>query len=376
MPTDDAAVLRRLLDVALAAAAERRTERVLRLVLNAARELVGAPYAAVGVPDGADGFSTFLTSGVDAATWKAIGDLPRQHGLLGVLLQETKTVRLTDITDDPRFVGWPAAHPNMQAFLGVPIVAGGDILAELYLAGNAGGPEFTADDQRIVETLAAHAALAIANAQRLERTRELAVAEERTRLARDLHDSVTQTLFGLTLATEAAATVAADEPKVLEQLDRVRALGQAAREEMRSLVETLRPVDLGRDGLESALRHRIDLVQRVHDVPIELAVDGTVELAVSVQRELLYVLNEALANALQHAGACAVTVTLHSTDGLTTAVVADDGRGFDLAATRQVSRRLGLTSMHDRIEALGGTLSIETAPGQGTRVTAEVSGDC
>lgn len=365
-----------MLDVALAAAAERRTERVLRLVLNAARELVGAPFAAVGVPDGSDGFSTFLTSGVDAATWKAIGDLPRQHGLLGVLLQDTTSVRLRDISDDPRFVGWPAAHPNMQAFLGVPIVAGGDILAELYLARVAGGPEFTADDQRIVETLAAHAALAIANAQRLERNRELAVAEERTRLARDLHDSVTQTLFGLTLATEAAATVASGEPKVLEQLDRVRELGLAAREEMRSLVETLRPVDLGRDGLESALRHRIELVQRVHDVPVTLKVEGEVKLSPAGQRELLYVVNEALANALQHADASAITVALRAEDGRVTAAVSDDGRGFDLETTRLASRRLGLTSMGDRIEALDGTLRIDTTPGAGTQVIAEVPNEC
>jgi signal transduction histidine kinase len=376
VPTDDAAVLRRLLDVALAAAAERRTERVLRLVLNAARELVGAPYAAVGVPDGADGFATFLTSGVDSATWKAIGDLPRQHGLLGVLLQETGAVRLSDITADPRFVGWPGAHPQMQAFLGVPIVAGGDILAELYLAGESGGPEFTADDQRLVETLAAHAALAIVNAQRLERTRELAVAEERTRLARDLHDSVTQTLFGLTLATEAAATVASAEPKVLEQLDRVRALGVAAREEMRSLVETLRPVDLGRDGLVTALRHRIELAQRVHELPIGLEVTGSVELPAAVQRELLYVLNEAIANALQHAEAKAIAVTLRSADGWTIATVRDDGRGFDLPATRSASRRLGLTSMRDRVEALGGRLRIDTAPQAGTEITAEVPDEC
>jgi len=375
--TDEAAVLRRLLDVALAAAAERRTERVFRLVLNAARELVGAPYAAVGVPDGSDGFTTFLTSGVDSATWKAIGELPRQHGLLGVLLQETKSVRLTDIRSDPRFVGWPGAHPEMQAFLGVPIVAGGDILAELYLAGLAGDPEFTAEHQRIVETLAAHAALAIVNAQRLERTRELAVAEERTRLARDLHDSVTQTLFGLTLATEAAVTVAGEDPRLLEQLDRVRMLGAAARDEMRSLVETLRPVDLGRDGLVSALRHRVELAQRVHDVPITLQVGGgPVPLPAAVQRELLYVLNEALANALQHAEPTAISVTLRSTERSTRAVVADNGRGFDLPATQAASRRLGLTSMRDRIEALGGTLHIETEPGAGTTVTAEVAGGC
>lgn len=371
MVLDDAAVLRRLLDVALAAAGERRSERVLRIVLDAAGELVGARYVAVGVPDGDDGFALFLTSGVDSATWRAIGDLPRQHGLLGVLLRDSTAVRLTDIRTDPRFVGWPGAHPEMGPFLGVPIAAGGEILAELYLTNLAGEPPFSADDQRIVETLAGHAALAVANAQRLERTRELAVAEERTRLARDLHDSLTQTLFGLTLAAEAAATVAPSEP-----LDQVRALGAAALEEMRSLVETLRPGDLGRDGLAAALRKRVELVRRVHDVPIRLDVDDSGALSTTVQRELLFVANEALANALQHADANEVAVALDTHGDTARVSVSDDGQGFDLAATRSASRRLGLISMQDRVDALGGSLLIETAPGNGTRVTVEVPGGC
>lgn len=376
MGTDDAKTLRALLDVALAAAGERRSERVLRLVLGAARDLVGADYGAVGVPDGADGFGLFLTSGVDSQTWKAIGELPRQHGLLAVLLQDTASVRLTDIREDPRFVGWPGAHPAMGAFLGVPVAAGGEILAEIYLANSGTDRQFTDDDQQIVETLAAHAALAVANTQRLERSRELAIAEERTRLARDLHDSVTQALFGLTLAAEAASTIAgSDNPRLRDQLDQVRTLAAATRDEMRSLVETLRPVEVGRDGFTAALRSRVELAQRMHDATIRLRIEGEERLAEPVQRELLYVVGEALANALQHADAEHVDIEVGYADPVRI-VVADDGTGFDLPATRRTSRRLGLSSLQDRVQALDGRLEIRTAPGSGTTITVEVPDGC
>src|SRR5690242_6349090 len=170
----EAVALRRLLDVALALGAERRTEQVLRTVLDAARDLAGARYAAIGVPDGDGGFATFLAAGIDSETWERIGSLPRTHGLLGAVLRDGRPVRLDDLREDPRFGGWwPPAHPRMSAFLGVPIIAGGEILAELYLADKAdpGGATFTDTDQRYVETLAGHAALALVNAQRHERAR-------------------------------------------------------------------------------------------------------------------------------------------------------------------------------------------------------------
>ncbi len=373
MGADDTAVLRRLLDVALAAAAERRSERVLRLVVDAARDLVGARYAAIGVPDGAGGFATFLTAGIDAATWRAIGTLPRQHGLLGSVLHDAATVRVGDIRADPRFAGWPAAHPDMGAFLGVPIAAGGEVLAELYLTDREDGAMFTLADQRLVETLAAHAALALANAQRLERTRELAVVQERTRLARDLHDSLTQTLFGITLAAESAARLAADvDPRLAAQIARLRALGAAARDDMRVLVDTLRPVDVDREGLAAALRKRVELIGRVHDVPVGVEVAGDPRVPPAVARELLYVANEALTNALRHGEPTRVDVRLSQEGDVVRLCVDDDGRGFDLAATRRSSRRLGLTSMQERADAVGGTLAIRTAPGAGTRVCVDV----
>lgn len=110
-----------------AVAAERDTDTVLPRALAASRELTGAPYAAVGVLDGAGGFATFLTSGISGEQWDAIGELPRQHGLLATLLADPAPVRLPDIRRDPRFSGRPKAHPVMTSFLGVPVVVGGAV---------------------------------------------------------------------------------------------------------------------------------------------------------------------------------------------------------------------------------------------------------
>ncbi|MDQ6874500.1 MAG: GAF domain-containing sensor histidine kinase [Actinomycetota bacterium] len=381
--TTPRAPLLRLLEVALAVAAERRAEPVLQTVLDAARDLTGARYAAVGVPDGSGQMAMFLTSGIDAATWDAIGYLPTRHGLLGTLLDSPEPIRLADIRGDPRFSGWPAGHPEMRSFLGVPILAGGEILAELYLTDKAGAPTFTEDDQQLVETLAAHAALALVNAQRLEAVRELSVAGERTRLARDLHDSVTQMLFSLSLSAESAATMAgsaetagAEAPaatdRLVRELDRIRALAGEALAELHSLVGTLRAPDLDREGLAAALRKRVDLLARVHEVTIEMAVAGEPGgRSWTVDHQLLRIAQEALGNALRHAGATRIRIALEGGDRIRLEVD-DDGSGFDLAATSRASRRLGLTSMRERAEALGGTLSVSTAPGQGTTVTVEV----
>ncbi len=374
--TTEAVALRRLLDVTLALAAERRTEPVLRVILDAARDLAGARYAALGVPDGAGGYSLFLTAGVDAQTWARIGALPRTHGLLGALLDCPRTIRLDDIRADPRFRGWPVAHPDMRSFLGVPIVAGGEVLAELFLADRRGGP-FTDSDQQLIETLSAHAALAVVNAQRTERARELSVAEERARLARELHDSVTQTLFSLTLAAESAAALAGPGDPAVEQLDRVRELARAGLTEMRAMVDTLRPVDPGTDGLAGALRKRVELLRRVHDVRLSLRARGPARLQDrTVEREVLLVASEALANALQHAGAASIEIDLDTGGDTVRLTVADDGAGFDLARTLRESRRLGLTSMRERAEALGGSVHVDTAPGAGTRITLVVPGAC
>src|SRR5438876_6676094 len=120
--TLDSRALRAVSDAVVAIAAEHRFEPVLEKLADAARQLAGARYAAIGVPDGEGGFSHFITSGMSQKQYDAIGDLPRQHGLLGAMLETSDPYEANDIRADPRFEGWPAAHPNMTSFLGVPIV--------------------------------------------------------------------------------------------------------------------------------------------------------------------------------------------------------------------------------------------------------------
>ena len=138
----DAAVggpaLRAMSDAVLAITAELSVERILQKIVEAARELVDARYAALGVPDGQGGFAQFLTTGMTDDEIAAIGPLPRTHGLLDAMLRDPAPYRTTDIQQDPRFRGFPAAHPDMTSFLGVPIVSRGIIIGAFYLTEKAG----------------------------------------------------------------------------------------------------------------------------------------------------------------------------------------------------------------------------------------------
>src|SRR5919198_5787679 len=259
-------------EAVLAIAAERSVEPVLEKLVHAARELVDARYAAIGVPDGEGGFASFITSGMTDKQWDAIGALPRQHGLLAVMLETPEPLRTPNITQHERFEGWPDAHPKMRSFLGVPIVSHADVIGAFYLTDKKGGRRtaFTDADQSLIELFAAHAAVAIENAHLAERSRELTVVEERNRIARDLHDAVNQTLFSVTLTADAAALLVDAEPeRAKEQLREVRELARGAMEELRSLIFELRPADLVADGLAATLRKHVDVLRRVHEADIE-----------------------------------------------------------------------------------------------------------
>src|SRR5215210_7826622 len=223
-------------------AAEREVEPVLQRLVHAARELGGARYAALGVPDGEGAFARFITSGMSDKLIAAMGPLPRTHGLLGAMLESPDPYRTDDIHSHPRFRGWwPRAHPDMRSFLGVPIVARGGIIGALYLTDKEGAAAFSEEDEKLIVLLAAHAAIAIENARLHERSRELSIVEERNRLARELHDSVTQQLFGVVLAAESAgALVGRDAAAAAAQVERVQVLARGAMEELRSAVLALR----------------------------------------------------------------------------------------------------------------------------------------
>jgi signal transduction histidine kinase len=363
-----------LSDALLAVTAERSVESILQKLAHTARALVGARYAAIGVPDGEGGFAQFITSGMSDKLIASMGPLPRTHGLLGAMLESETPYRTEDIRTDSRFRGWwPRTHPDMRSFLGVPIVSRNDVIGAFYLTEKEGAPVFDEGDQRLIELLAAHAAIAIENARLYERSRELSIAEERNRLARELHDSVTQKMFSVVLSAESAATlVERDGVEARAELERLQMLAREAMDELRTLVFELRPPAVETEGLATALRKHVDVLRRAYRREIGLELIGTPSAAPQVERDVLRIAQEALQNALRHADAQHVELRLDARGGRLVLRVTDDGVGFDPAAPELRSRRLGLTSMEERAEAIGGRLSIESAPGAGTTVRLEV----
>jgi len=370
----ETSALQAMSDAVLAIAAELSVEPVLQRLVAAARELAGARYAAIGVPDGEGAFERFITSGMTDEEVAAMGPLPRTHGLLGAMLESERPYRTDDIRTHPRFRGWwPRAHPTMRSFLGVPIVARGGIIGAFYITDKVGAEAFGEDDQQLIEMLAAHAAIAIENARLYERSRELSVVEERNRVARELHDSVTQNLFGVVLAAEAASTLLdRDVDQARAQLQRVQELARAGMEELRSLIFELRPAALADEGLAATLRKHLGILRRVHDQEIALKVAGAPRPGGATDGDVFRIAQEAIHNAVRHAHAQRIDVGLSARNGDLLLTVDDDGVGFDPSAAPLRSRRLGLTSMEERARAIGGTLTIDSQPGEGTRVRLEV----
>jgi signal transduction histidine kinase len=363
--------LKAVSDAVLAVAAELSVDEVLQRLVDSARELAGARYAALGVPDGDGGFRSFLTSGMSEQLIASLGPLPRQHGVLGAMLESSSPYRTDDIHDHPRFRGWwPAGHPNMRSFLGVPITTPEGVLGAFYLTEKIAAPDFTDEDEELIELLAAHAAIAITNARLYEQARELSILAERNRLALDLHDAVNQKLYALVLNAEAAGTLLQRDPEAArERVARLQALAEEALDELRSLIFDLRPPDLADDGLVGALRKHVELVRRRQPEEIELALDGEPRGDPARDGEVLRIAQEALQNALQHANASRVAVRLAAKNGRLLLEVEDNGVGFDPAMTQ--SRRLGLASMRERARRIGGTLEIRSAVGQGTTLRLE-----
>jgi signal transduction histidine kinase len=372
--TELSPALKAVSDAVLAIGSQQSTEDVLQRLVESARTLVHARYAALGVPDGEGGFSAFLTSGMSDKLIASLGPLPTTHGMLGAMLEGPTPFRTPDIQEDPRFTGWwPRGHPDMRSFLGVPIVAPEGVIGALYLTEKEGADEFTPADQDVIELLASHAAIAITSARLYEQSRELSVVSERNRLALDLHDVVSQKLYSLVLTAEAAATLLdRDAASARGQIVKLQDIARQALDELRSLIFELRPPDLVRDGLCGALRKHVEVLRRVQSAEVEM--EGDLELEPDPRRdaEVFRIAQEAMQNALRHAQPSRIVVRVGAEDGQLQLDVVDDGIGFDPQAPGLRSRRLGLTSMEERAQRIGGRLDIRSAQGEGTTVHLDV----
>jgi signal transduction histidine kinase len=535
--------LRGLVEAGIAISSELSLDAVLQRIVETSASLTGARYAALGVIDrSGQSLERFLTTGVDPEARAAIGDPPRGRGILGVLIDDTTPLRLHNIADDPRSVGFPPNHPPMRSFLGVPILLRGVAYGNLYLTEKQGDADFDAADEDLVTLLAAQAAVAIENARlyesatrwsrQLESLNEVAnalvtetelesllglIAErlltllsarlvmvvlpagdedlrvaaasgdgaddlrgsttpraysksgrvldrrrperadsviddlevdqdlarrlglrtglwaplvvrdeaigviaahdrrtgdgrftdddlrlaetfaaraatavdlsqrvardalaravaaqelERRRLARELHDETGQALTSVLLGLKAVEE-APDAAEMRSAAAELRDLVVATLQDVRRLAVELRPKALDDFGLQPALE------RLAHSFSEQTGIAVDVESALSddrlpteVETALYRIVQEALTNIVKHAQASRVSVLLTRRPRSVAAVIEDDGRGFDLGATRDGG--IGLIGMRERMALLDGRLDVESTPGAGTTIVAEI----
>ncbi|GAC1432106.1 MAG: hypothetical protein NVSMB65_05690 [Chloroflexota bacterium] len=349
---------------------ELALDQVLQRIVEIAAQISGARYGALGVV-GPDGYlSDFITTGLSPAERERIGPLPHGHGLLGLLIRVGRPVRVANINRDPRRIGFPPHHPPMTSLLGVPVRVRGEVVGDLYLTDKEGAPEFSEDDQRLIELLAAHAGIAIENARLYAQLRDLSTLSERARIGRDLHDGIIPDLYATTLQLE---NVASD----LEGSAQDRLLGLAETisgviGDVRAYIEGLRSQRFRGRALEEALAALVAEMAEGSGPPVTLTLTGsTVTLPDELVTALLQIAREALANVARHAQATRAEVHLASEPAEVRLRVQDDGEGFDLGVAQDEGHR-GLRNLHSRVEEAGGQLTVESAPGGGTIITARV----
>jgi PAS domain S-box-containing protein len=292
-------------------------------------------------------------------------------------------VVVDDVHDDTAFAKAyrAAAGPRMEtdAFqvihsaLGVPLIAKDRIIGMLVLSHMQRG-HFTEDHAALVQAVATQIAIAIENARLYAQAQQLAAVEERQRLARELHDSVSQALYGIALGARTARTLLDRDPsKAAEPVDYVLSLAEAGLAEMRALIFELRPESLEIEGLVAALDKQIDATAARYGIEVTSDLPEEPEMSLA-QKEIFYRIGqEALHNVVKHAHASRATVRLARDNGSFVLEVGDNGVGFD--AGQSFPGHMGLVSMSERASSIGAQLEVESAPGKGTLIKLRAAAD-
>ncbi|MGB2695399.1 MAG: GAF domain-containing sensor histidine kinase [Dehalococcoidia bacterium] len=345
---------------------------VFQHVVDSACELTGARYGALAIFDQTGQIEQFITNGVTEEERARIGPLPQGLGLLGWLQSLQEPLRLGDLADHPRSVGFPPNHPTMHTFLGAPIRHSDHALGNLYLTEKTAGVEFTPEDENLLVLFAAQAAMAIRNAQLYQQVQDLVVLEERERIGMDLHDGVIQSLYATGLKLESCLDDLTDEPdavapelqRSIDQLNQVIA-------DIRSYIFHLRPGMLADTDLASAVGGLLKELQVNALLQVELREQpgACQDLSPEQMGELLLVAQEALTNVRKHARAHAVSAELEQAGGVFRMTFVDDGVGFEEG---RPGAGQGLRNMRERVERLGGSVRVCSDPGDGTTLTIEV----
>jgi signal transduction histidine kinase len=348
-------------------------DAVLQVIVHRVRELADAEYAALGVLDATGAIEHFVTSGISDELRRRLGKPPAGHGILGLIIRENRSLRLPDVATDERRYGFPPHHPEMHSLLGVPVSVRGISVGNLYLTNKRGAPEFSEEDQRLVEMFALHAGIAIDNARLHAAQARLAVVDDRERIGRDLHDGIIQSIYAITLSLDDVPELVHEDPdEAAERVDAAIDGLHRATADIRNFIFGLRPLLLGDTDLVGGLRTIAEEVRRNTGLALSFEATAAPEVPSETMVELLAIGREALSNVARHAtGATSTQVRLAADGDELVLEVRDDGAGFDPEAKRGPQHQ-GLRNMRSRAEGLGGTLEVSSTIGAGTRIVARV----
>ena len=349
----------------------RDTDDVLQLIAGWARTLVCASFASVATPEpSGDALLQRVADGDRAA--EVVGMVfPAAGSISGDVMRTRQPVSVADASCDPRTSQPVVQLGGMGPALFVPLAIGERVFGTLAVANASGGSHFTPEDLLLVQTFAAEAAVALQYGQIREELERLSLIEERERIAMDLHDGVIQALFVVGLSLQGAQAVVHDPEEVAVRLgDAVGSIDRAIRD-LRDYIFGLQPGELPDDQLERSLREVAVVFQRASHLSISVDIDRAAASMLSIRStDVVHAAREAVSNAVRHSGGDKLTLRLRVDNREAVLEVIDNGSGFDPHGV--TGRGHGLPNLRSRADALGGTLQIETEPGNGAAVRIRV----
>ena len=345
-----------------------RLQDLLELSLMLTLETVKADRGIIYLADGKDdpGLKPVFQRGFAEGIQIDVGTLPDDE-LAQDVFKSHNPLALDNLAENPAYTKFD----GMNCYAGIPIMVRGDMRGVFSLFANKKGV-FGADEMALLTSIADHLGIGIENSILWERSRENAAIEERNRLARNLHDSVSQSLYSLTLMAGTTRKMLEYDPDLDVVKRSVIRLGDTAHQalkEMRLLLYELRPAVLDSEGLVSALQHRIGTVEERLGVKVSLQAKGLPDIPSDVEDALYHIALEALNNIVKHAQSTTASIQFTSKKGNIVMEISDEGSGFD---PHQPRKGQGLRNMLERVQMLGGDVAIDSKPGEGTRVTVQL----
>lgn len=292
-----------------------------------------------------------------------------QEGVSGQVAATGKPLLVPDVTCDKHYI--PMESDQRGSALVLPLLVSGQIIGVLNVESEEVG-HFDAEDIDVLQPLANQVAIALENARHYERAHTLAALEERQKLARDLHDSVSQALYGIALGTRTTLKLlemdSTERAALVQPLQYTMSLAEVALTEMRALIFELRPETLEMEGLIRALERRVEVLRTRHQLEVVFTAGEEPAVPLLVKEVLYRVAQEALQNAVKHANASRIAIALEATGGEVALEIRDNGQGFDTGA--EFPGHLGLRSMRERVEGARGRFQLESRSGDGTCIRA------